>query len=564
MIPFFKSPVGVVLFTQARVLWASFILTFVIEVAAITPILYMLNTYDRVMSSRSFVTLVSITAVMVLVFLFSSLLEWLRAQVLIRLALKLDWELAPDVFDAAYRSQLRRQDINIHQLLGDLLSFKQFVSAGPALALMELPIAFFYVGIGFIMHPALAAFTLAAIVVMLITTYLQQRLSSSVIMAANDQFAATNRTASQFLRNVESSYAMGMESAARKLWYESHKKYLELQTSASESAGGIGSFLGLLQKVLPSFALGLGAWLAINDLISASMVFAASMLITKAIAPIQKILGHWKAIIGARQAFHRLNSLLVEYRAQSKGMALPAPSGQLVMEGLSLIPPGHKSAVVAGVSAVLAPGSVTVIVGSMGCGKSSLARGLLGIWAPATGSVRLDGVEMSSWDRDEVGPHVGYVAQDFGFFDGTVAQNIARLGTVDAEQVVLAAQRVGMHEVILNFPQGYNTPLRDGSTFMMSGGQKQRLAIARAIYNTPKLLVLDEPNSALDESGEHLLGKLIRDLSALGTTIVAITHRPALVSLAHNLMVLQAGRMVKFGPTTEVIEWSQRNKVTAA
>jgi PrtD family type I secretion system ABC transporter len=533
-------------------------------VAAITPILYMLNTYDRVMSSRSFVTLVSITAVMVLVFLFSSLLEWLRAQVLIRLALKLDWELAPDVFDAAYRSQLRRQDINIHQLLGDLLSFKQFVSAGPALALMELPIAFFYVGIGFIMHPALAAFTLAAIVVMLITTYLQQRLSSSVIMAANDQFAATNRTASQFLRNVESSYAMGMESAARKLWYESHKKYLELQTSASESAGGIGSFLGLLQKVLPSFALGLGAWLAINDLISASMVFAASMLITKAIAPIQKILGHWKAIIGARQAFHRLNSLLVEYRAQSKGMALPAPSGQLVMEGLSLIPPGHKSAVVAGVSAVLAPGSVTVIVGSMGCGKSSLARGLLGIWAPATGSVRLDGVEMSSWDRDEVGPHVGYVAQDFGFFDGTVAQNIARLGTVDAEQVVLAAQRVGMHEVILNFPQGYNTPLRDGSTFMMSGGQKQRLAIARAIYNTPKLLVLDEPNSALDESGEHLLGKLIRDLSALGTTIVAITHRPALVSLAHNLMVLQAGRMVKFGPTTEVIEWSQRNKVTAA
>ena len=552
------------LFTQARVLWASFILTFVIEVAAITPILYMLNTYDRVMSSRSFVTLVSITAVMVLVFLFSSLLEWLRAQVLIRLALKLDWELAPDVFDAAYRSQLRRQDINIHQLLGDLLSFKQFVSAGPALALMELPIAFFYVGIGFIMHPALAAFTLAAIVVMLITTYLQQRLSSSVIMAANDQFAATNRTASQFLRNVESSYAMGMESAARKLWYESHKKYLELQTSASESAGGIGSFLGLLQKVLPSFALGLGAWLAINDLISASMVFAASMLITKAIAPIQKILGHWKAIIGARQAFHRLNSLLVEYRAQSKGMALPAPSGQLVMEGLSLIPPGHKSAVVAGVSAVLAPGSVTVIVGSMGCGKSSLARGLLGIWAPATGSVRLDGVEMSSWDRDEVGPHVGYVAQDFGFFDGTVAQNIARLGTVDAEQVVLAAQRVGMHEVILNFPQGYNTPLRDGSTFMMSGGQKQRLAIARAIYNTPKLLVLDEPNSALDESGEHLLGKLIRDLSALGTTIVAITHRPALVSLAHNLMVLQAGRMVKFGPTTEVIEWSQNNKAATA
>ena len=563
MTPFFKSPVGEVLFTQARVLWASFILTFVIEMAAITPILYMLNTYDRVLSSRSLITLISLTTVLVLIFLFSGLLEWLRAQVLIRLALKLDWELAPDVFDAAYRNQLRRRDVNIHQLLGDLLAFKQFVSAGPALALMELPIAFFYVGIGFIMHPVLAIFTLVSILVMMITTYLQQRWTSASIMAANDQFAAANRTASQFLRNVESSYAMGMESTARQRWYESHKKYLELQTSASESAGGMGNFLGLLQKVLPSFALGLGAWLAINDQISASMVFAASMLINKAIAPIQKTLGHWKVIIGAKQAFNRLNSLLIDYRSNTKGMPLPKPVGQMVIHGLSLTPPGHTKPVVSGVNAVLEPGSVNVIVGSMGSGKSSLARGLLGIWKPTQGSVRLDGVEMSTWDRDEVGPHVGYVAQELGFFDGTVAQNIARLGEVDSEQVVLAAQRVGMHEVILNFPLGYNTPIGESSAFAMSGGQKQRIAIARAIYKTPKLLVLDEPNSALDEAGELILGQLIRDLSALGTTIVAITHRPTLVSLAHNLMVLSTGQMLKFGPTVQVIEWSQQNQGTA-
>lgn len=560
MTPFFKSPVGEVLFTQARVLWASFILTFVIEMAAITPILYMLNTYDRVLSSRSLITLTSLTTVLVLIFLFSGLLEWLRAQILIRLALKLDWELAPDVFDAAYRNQLRRRDVNIHQLLGDLLAFKQFVSAGPALALMELPIAFFYVGIAFIMHPFLAVFTLASILVMLVTTYLQQRWTSAVIMAANDQFSEANRTASQFLRHVESSYAMGMESTARRRWYGSHKKYLELQTSASESAGGMGNFLGLLQKVLPSFALGLGAWLAIHDLISASMVFAASMLINKAIAPIQKILGNWKTIIGARQAFNRLNKLLIDYRSNTKGMPLPKPMGQLVIDGLTLMPPGHQKPVISAVSAVFEPGSVNVIVGPMGCGKSSLARGLLGIWKPAQGSVRLDGVEMSSWDRDEVGPHLGYVAQDLGFFDGTVAQNIARLGETDAEQVVLAAKRVGMHEVILNFPAGYDTPIGEGSAFAMSGGQKQRIALARAIYKTPKLLVLDEPNSALDEAGEMILGQLIRDLSALGTTIVVITHRPALVSLAHNLMVLNAGQMLKFGLTGEVIEWSQQNK----
>ena len=353
---------------------------------------------------------------------------------------------------------------------------------------------------------------------------------------------------------------MGMESTARRRWYGSHKKYLELQTSASESAGGMGNFLGLLQKVLPSFALGLGAWLAIHDLISASMVFAASMLINKAIAPIQKILGNWKTIIGARQAFNRLNKLLIDYRSNTKGMPLPKPMGQLVIDGLTLMPPGHQKPVISAVSAVFEPGSVNVIVGPMGCGKSSLARGLLGIWKPAQGSVRLDGVEMSSWDRDEVGPHLGYVAQDLGFFDGTVAQNIARLGETDAEQVVLAAKRVGMHEVILNFPAGYDTPIGEGSAFAMSGGQKQRIALARAIYKTPKLLVLDEPNSALDEAGEMILGQLIRDLSALGTTIVVITHRPALVSLAHNLMVLNAGQMLKFGLTGEVIEWSQQNK----
>ena len=554
MTPFFKTPVGVVLFTQARVLWASFLLTFVIEMIAIAPILYMLNTYDRVLSSRSFVTLVSLTAVLVLVYLFSSLLEWLRAQILIRLALRLDWELAPDVFDAAYRNQLRRQDVNIHQLLGDLLAFKQFVSSGPALALMELPIAFFYVGIGLLMHPVLAGFTLVSIVVMLVVTYLQQRWTSSVIMSANDQFATANRKAGQFLRHVETSYAMGMEGSARKQWYEAHKQYLELQTSASESAGGLGSFLGLLQKVLPSFALGLGAWLAINDMISASMVFAASMLINKAIAPIQKTLGFWKAIIGARQAYNRLNGLLMDYRAKVRGMPLPAPKGQLVIDNLSLTPPGHKSAVLANLTATLTPGTVTAVVGPMGSGKSTLARGLVGIWKPSEGSVRLDGAEMDSWERDEIGPHLGYVAQDIGFFEGTVAQNIARLGEVEPDEVVKAAQRVGMHEIILKFPMGYNTPLGEGSAFVMSGGQKQRLSIARAVYKNPKLLILDEPNSALDEEGEKILGQLILEMKSTGCTVVAITHRPSLVGLADNLMVLQGGKMVAFGPTTQVVE----------
>jgi ABC-type protease/lipase transport system fused ATPase/permease subunit len=294
--------------------------------------------------------------------------------------------------------------------------------------------------------------------------------------------------------------------------------------------------------------------LAINDMISASMVFAASMLINKAIAPIQKTLGFWKAIIGARQAYNRLNGLLMDYRAKVRGMPLPAPKGQLVIDNLSLTPPGHKSAVLANLTATLTPGTVTAVVGPMGSGKSTLARGLVGIWKPSEGSVRLDGAEMDSWERDEIGPHLGYVAQDIGFFEGTVAQNIARLGEVEPDEVVKAAQRVGMHEIILKFPMGYNTPLGEGSAFVMSGGQKQRLSIARAVYKNPKLLILDEPNSALDEEGEKILGQLILEMKSTGCTVVAITHRPSLVGLADNLMVLQGGKMVAFGPTTQVVE----------
>jgi len=398
----------------------------------------------------------------------------------------------------------------------------------------------------------------------LITTYVQQKLTSSVLMGANNQFALANRKAMMLMRNVETSYAMGMESAARKLWYEEHKKYLEMQTSASELAGSVGGMIGLLNKLLPSLALGLGAYLAIYDMITASMVFAASMLINKAIGPIQKILGHWKHIIEARQAYQRLNDLLLDYHTQPKAMPLPAPKGHLVLKDVSVTPPLSKEPVLEGLSFDAQPGSILAVVGPMGSGKSTLAKALVGLWAPSKGSIRLDGVEMSGWDRDEIGPHLGYVAQDVGFFDGTVAQNIARLGEVDPEAVVQATQRVGMHEVILKFPMGYNTPIGDGSAFVMSGGQRQRLSIARAIYKNPKLLILDEPNSALDDEGEKILARLVLEFKQQGSTIVAVTHRPALLSLADRLLVLQAGKAVALGPTQEVIQMFQQKQAAQA
>ena len=560
MVAFVKTPVGALLFKQTRVLWASMVLTFFIELVALGPIIYMLNTYDRVVSSRSLVTLISLTVVLVLVYLFSGTMEWVRTQIMVRLALKLDWELGPDVFDAAYRNQTKNRDVNIHQLLGDLVSFKQFITSGPALALMEVPMALIAILVGLLMHPILAVFTAGAMVLLLITTYVQQKLTSGVLMSANNQYAQANRKAMMLMRHVETSYAMGMESAARKLWYEEHKKYLEMQTSASELAGSVGGMIGLLNKLLPSLALGLGAYLAIYDMITASMVFAASMLINKAIGPVQKILGHWKHIIEARQAYQRLNDLLLDYHTKPKAMPLPAPQGHLVLKDVSVTPPMCKEPVLDALSFDAQAGSILAVVGPMGSGKSTLAKALVGLWPVSHGSIRLDGVEMSSWDRDEIGPHLGYVAQDVGFFDGTVAQNIARLGEVDPDAVVQAAQRVGMHEVILKFPLGYNTPIGDGSAFAMSGGQRQRLSIARAIYKNPRLLILDEPNSALDDEGEKILARLVLEFKQQGSTVVAVTHRPSLLGLADRLLVLQAGKAVALGPTQEVIQMFQQKQ----
>jgi PrtD family type I secretion system ABC transporter len=558
-----KQPVKKILMQCRQAFFFALGLTFVIDVLSITPLLYMMSAFDRVLSSRSGVTLVSLTLVVLAFYVFWSALEWIRSRLMVRLSLRIDWDLAADVFDASFRRYVGRKNVNVQQLLGDLLSLRQFLTGPPVLSLMDAPFAIVFIFIGAIFHPYLAIFAASASLLMLVVTYLSTKITTPILKEANDASTEATRVAGNSLRHAEATLALGMLGAVRQRWYDQHRAFLTNQVNASEATGLMGGISGLLQKALPSLQMALGVFLAMENLITGGMVMVASMLISKAVSPIQKLMGHWKEIVAARQAYDRLNELLADDQAYSAKMKLPAPKGKLDVVDTVAVPPGHNKPVLAGINFALQPGEVLAVVGPSAAGKSSLAKVLLGLWKPASGSVRLDGVELSEWSHDEVGPLVGYVPQEIDFFEGTVAENIARLGVMEPAKVVQAAELIDMHETILAFPKGYDTELGE-TGFALSGGQRQRLAIARAIYGLPKYVVMDEPNSNLDEIGETALVKTVQALKASGSTVVITTHRPRLVGVVDKMLVLKAGKQVAFGDAKEMLEAVRKLQVVAA
>lgn len=542
----------------------AFLLTCVIDLLGLTPLLYMMSAYDRVLTSRSGITLVSLTLVVIGFYVFWSALEWIRARLMVRLSLRIDWEVSADVFDASFRRFVARKNVNVHQLLGDLLALRQFLTGPPVLAIMDTPFALVFIVVAGVFHPYLALFAAASAMVMALVSIWTMRTTAPILKEANNANSEASRVASSSLKHAETTMALGMLGAVRQRWYAQHRLFLTHQVQASEAAGLLGGLSGFLQKALPSLQLGLAVYLAMENLITGGMVIVASMLIGKAVAPVQKLLASWKDIVAARQAYERLNDLLRDDdRLGKEPMALPPPQGHVRVQAAGAQPPGHNKWVLNQVEFELQPGQVMAIVGPSASGKTSLVKLLLGVWAPASGSVRLDGVEISEWSHDEVGPLVGYVPQDIEFFEGTVAENIARLGAVDATKVVQAAQLAGMHETILQFPKGYDTYMGD-SGFSPSGGQRQRLAIARALYGMPKFVVMDEPNSNLDEPGEQALMEAVAALKRSGSTVILTTHRPRLISMVDRMLVLKDGRQVAFDHPKNIMEAIRKLQVDPA
>ena len=540
------SPIGSILEQCRRAFLIVFALTILTDTLSIAPLMYTMNVFDRVMSSRSGVTLVSLTTIILGVYIFWSAMDWLRSRLMVRISLRIDWDLAAKVFEASFRRQFNPKGVNVHQVLGDLLQLRQFLTGQSVLSLMDAPFAIVFIIIGGLFHPYLAIFAFVSSVLMVIVAYFNSKITAPILKAANDANAEASKVAANSLRQAESTLALGMLKPIRTRWYQHHREFLQLQVNATEATGLMGGVSGFLAKAMPSLQMALAAFLAMQNLITGGMVMVASMLISKSVGPIQKLIANWKDITAARQAFDRLNELLSSLDGEEQHMKLDPPEGFLTVKEAAAVPPGMQKPVIQGVSFSVSPGNALAIVGPSASGKTSLVRLLVGIWHPAMGSVRLDGVELSDWDHGEVGPYIGYVPQEIEFYEGTVAENIARLGPIDAEKVVMATKLLGIHEAILALPQGYDTILGPGGA-VLSGGQKQRLAIARALYGLPKYVVMDEPNANLDEAGEVELMNAIDYLRRLGSTVIFTTHRPRLVKVADSVLVLRDGTQVAYG-----------------
>jgi ATP-binding cassette subfamily C exporter for protease/lipase len=524
----------------------------IVNLLMLAPSLYMLQVYDRVLGSRNEITLLMLTLLIVGAYLFMGGLELIRSFVLVRVGARFDMTLNKRVYTAAFEQNLKQAGGNAGQALADLTNLRQFLTGNALFAFFDAPWFPINLIVIFVFEPVLGLFALAGTIVLIILAVVNERVTREALSEANAMSIQANTLATNNLRNAEVIESMGMLPNLMGRWFRLHGTFLGLQAGASQKAGLISAVTKFVQVSMQSLVLGLGALLVLENRITPGMMIAASILLGRTLQPVQQVIAVWKSVSGARSSYERLTALLENNPAREAGMALPAPQGALTLDNVTAAPPGVRAPIVKGVSFGIVPGDVLGVLGPSGSGKSTLARLLVGVWPAMVGKVRLDGADIYHWNKAELGPHIGYLPQDIELFSGTISENIARFGEVDAEKVVQAARRAGVHEMILHFPEGYDTKLGDGGAGL-SGGQKQRIALARAMYGDPALLVLDEPNSNLDEVGEQALLAAVTDLRQRGKTIVMITHRPNVISATTKLLLMRDGAVHMFGPTSQVL-----------
>lgn len=535
----------------------------VINLLMLAPALYMLQVYDRVLASGNHMTLAMLTLMVLGLYAFMGLLEWVRSLVVIRLGAQIDQQLGGRVYDATFDASLRVGRGSSAQPLNDLTSLRQFATGNALFALFDAPWFPLYLAVLFLFHPWLGWLALGGAALLLALTWANQWLTRAPLAEAGQLAIQATQAAGSHLRNAEATEAMGMLARVRQRWQDEHGRFLHLQNRASEQGAAFSAASKGVRLALQSLMLGLGALLAVDGQITAGMMIAGSILAGRVLAPLDQLLNAWKQWSGAQQAYQRLCDLLRAQPPRAGGMSLPAPRGALRVEQLSACAPGSRTPVLAGVSFALEPGQRLVVLGPSGCGKSSLARLLVAAQMPLAGKVRLDGADLQQWDKDTLGPHLGYLPQDVQLFAGSIAENIGRFADVEADKVVAAAQMAGVHELILRLPQGYDTRLGEGGAGL-SGGQKQRIGLARAVYGLPALIVLDEPDANLDEAGEQALLAALDRLREQGRTLVLVSHRPALLKGADQLLLLRGGQMQAFGPASRVLQELQQAARPAA
>ncbi|HIG65171.1 MAG TPA: type I secretion system permease/ATPase [Methyloprofundus sp.] len=536
----------------------------VINILMLTPTIYMLQLYDRVLSSRSESTLVMLTLIVIVIFITQGALEWVRSQILVRVSAKLETLLNKRLFIIAYKQSLYTGGQQASgQALDDLTSLRQFLTGNGLFAFFDAPWLPIYIALMFFFHPYYGWAAIFSAIILIILAIINEKSTHKVLEEANALAGKGRALVNKNLRNAEVIESMGMMEDIHQRWLKGSEKVLFLQAIASSRAGLITAISKTLRMLFQSLVLGLGAYLAIQQEISPGLMIAGSILLGRALAPIDLMIGSWKGFVLARAQYARLNNLLTQIPKDKDKMSLPEPKGSIRIEKAVIAPPGAKVAVIKGISLNIDVGDSVGIIGPSGAGKSTLVRALLGVWPAASGKIRLDGADVFAWDRKELGPHIGYLPQDIELFEGTISENIARFGELDSEKVVAAAKMSDVHELILRLPEGYDTVI--GVTGgNLSGGQRQRIGLARALYGNPTLVVLDEPNSNLDEQGEIALAKALAQLKQSKVTVVIVTHRNSVLGSVDKLLMLNDGEMIAYGPRDEVLASLQKKQGPAA
>ncbi len=529
----------------------------------LTPTVYMLQVYDRVMLSQSTGTLMAVSLITLFFFGVLTFAEWSRSKLLVRSGVRMDELLSKRLFHASYEAYLNPEVKNPSRAFNDLTEVRQFLTGNGIFAFFDAPWAPIYIAVLFMLHPWLGVMAIGFAAIQATLAWWGSNASKPAqAVASKSQQDAGSYLQSKF-RNAEVIESMGMLHHLYRRWADQNTRAMGHALNAQDVSGRVVAWSKFVRYTQQSLALGGGALLVIRGELSPGAMIAANVLMTRALAPIDLMVGTWPGFLSAKDAFVRLRDLLAAHPLRDKQELTVVPKGDVVLKEVIASAPGRKEPILKGISALMPAGTVTVVLGASGSGKSTLARVLLGIWPHDKGDVLLDGEPILKWDRMGLGPHIGYLPQDIELFDGTIAENIARAGQVVSDKVIAAAEASGLHQMILRFPKGYDTPMGEAGS-LLSGGQRQRIGLARALYGEPALVVLDEPNANLDDEGEAALVRAVQVMKAKGKTVVLISHRPGIVGVADRLLILHQGTVQASGPRDGVLAALQKQREAAA
>lgn len=537
-----------------------------INLLMLSPTLYMLQVYDRVMISQNEVTLIALTLIILLFYFIMAFAEWLRSRLLVRISVRLEHAINERVFYAGFAAHLKEGGVNPGEALTDMTHIRQFLTGYGIVAFFDFPWAPVYLAVLFLMHPVLGWTGVALTLLQLGLAYHAHQLNSGKMVKMMEASQQLSRFLSHKLRNAELIKSLGMVGNLRARWQARHLQQLEVSQATNASAHNQQHVMKFFMTTNQSLTLAIAAYLVIEGELTMGAMVAANMLLARAVQPMQMIVGGWKGFVMFHEAYHRLHSVLEKYPDTGKGVwpvaADAVPRGEVTLNNVSAVTERRSRPIVDHLSLTFKAGEVVVLMGASGAGKSTLAKVLVGIWPDVQGDVRFDGVPLADWDRSRLGPYLGYLPQDTELLEGSVAENICRFGEVNTEQIVAVAKLTGIHDMILRLPRGYDTSVGEAGR-ILSGGQRQRLALARAFYGHPKWVVLDEPNAHLDDAGEQALMNAIRQMKTQGCGIVVVSHRPGLIQVADRVLVLSRGQLEHDWTPTQALHAIRARPVAA-